>query len=429
MPLWPVPTAPAAERAAQLHQELVGTAATHVASAPATWPLIGEHIDHYGGVTVMGLSKLRAAAAVSPRTDGVIAVTLVGFDATGAEVKESGEVTLDQLGELAAAQQPTIDKAGRTVLAEPPTGGLAERVGGVIYSLINRQQLSRETAGADITIASDIPADSGLGAEAAADVAVALAMMGDSTDLGEAPLRARIAEICAQAVDTFAATPALRARHTAALRGSDTDVTVVDYADGSVTHAPHPLNKDEAAFIITVPGAEQSADAVAEIRRRQRFIDAACHAFGAESLRLLPDAPQRVIEWLAAVHKVQGAEGQPTLAESSAWLNFYDEETTRAQDFTRALRSRRGADLYPLVTQSQSALNTMYALDSAEKIAELATLRGAHAARAVTAGTSQSVVAYVPARAAANFAADLADDGLIVVPLEQGAIAQSESVD
>lgn len=427
MPMWPVPTAPAAERAAQLHQKLVGTAATHVASAPATWPLIGEHIDHYGGVVVMGSVALRAAAAVSPRKDGVISVTQVSMDAQGTQEKHAAEVTLDRLGELAAAQQPTIDKAGRTVLADPPTGGLAERVGGVIYSLINRQQLSRETAGADVTIVTDIPLDSGLGGQAAADVAVALAMMGDSTDLNEAPLRARIAEICAQAVDLFSATPALRARHTTALRGSDTDVTVVDYADGSVTHAPRPLNKDEAAFIISVPVAARPDEAVEEIRRRQRFVDAACHAFGAESLRLLPDAPQRVIEWLAAVHKVQGADNQPTLAEASAWLNFYEEETSRSQAFARALRSRRAAELHPLLTQSQSALKTMYALNSAEQLVELATLRGAHSARAVTAGTSASVVAYVPARAAANFAADLADDGLTVIPLQPGANARVES--
>ena len=74
MPLWSTPAEPVAERAAQAHTELTGSAPTHTASAPATWSLIGEHIDHFGGIVAMCVGKLRAAAAVGPRTDGVVAV-------------------------------------------------------------------------------------------------------------------------------------------------------------------------------------------------------------------------------------------------------------------------------------------------------------------------------------------------------------------
>ena len=186
------------------------------------------------------------------------------------------------------------------------------------------------------------------------------------------------------------------------------------------------VNKDIAAFALAVPGDFDSAEAVAEIRARERFIDAACRAFGTASLRLLPDAPQRVLEWLAAVHKVHGPENQPTIDQATAWLTIYSEETERAEGIARALRSRRGTELFPLLTQSQSALATVYGFNSAEKLAQLATARGAVAARSAHAGTSTAVIAYVPSTKAPNFAADLAEDGLLVVPLSAGAPAITE---
>ena len=108
-------------------------------------------------------------------------------------------------------------------------------------------------------------------------------------------------------------------------------------------------------------------------------------------------------------------------------MTFYAEETQRAQGVARALRSRRGTELFPLLTQSQSALATVYGFDSAEKLAQLASARGASAARSAHAGTSTAVIAYVPSTKATNFAADLAEDGLLVVPLNAGAPAVTES--
>lgn len=422
MPLWTAPTTPAADRARAEHTTTTGAAPAHVASAPATWSLIGEHIDHFGGVTIMGLNDMRAAVAVGPRTDGTVRVHCQHADGTTSE--ES--ITMDQVSALAAEQQPTVDEEGQPIEPPAPQGGLAARLGGIIHTMINRQLLTRDTAGADITVVTDIPATAGLGAAAAIDVATALALLGDADDPHDAPLRARLAEVCAQAVGTFAHYPALRARHSAALRGTGDAITIIDYADGSVTQAPHVVNQEVAAFVLAVPGEFDSAEAVADIRARERFVDKACVAFGAESLRLLPDAPQRVLEWLAAVHKVHGPENQPTIAQATAWLNFYAEETERAQAVARALRSRRGAELFPLLTQSQSALATVYGFDSAEKLAELATARGALAARSAHAGTSTAVIAYVPHTKAHNFAADLAADGLLVVPIAAGTPAVTE---
>ena len=110
MPLWSTPKSPIAERVAQQHASIVETEPTHVASAPATWPLIGEHIDHYGGIVAASLSDLRAAAAVSSRKDGIVSVHYV--PAIGESAHDS--IGLQEVAALAAAQQPTTDSEGRS---------------------------------------------------------------------------------------------------------------------------------------------------------------------------------------------------------------------------------------------------------------------------------------------------------------------------
>ena len=131
MPLWSTSKSPIAERVAQQHASIVGTEPTHVASAPATWPLIGEHIDHYGGIVAASLSDLRAAAAVSSRTDGIVSVHYV--PASGEAVHDS--IGLQEVAALAAAQQPTTDSEGQPVIPPAPEGGLAARIGGIVHTL------------------------------------------------------------------------------------------------------------------------------------------------------------------------------------------------------------------------------------------------------------------------------------------------------
>ena len=72
MSLWPAPDAQPSDlvkRARKEHERRVGAQPAHVASAPATWILAGENVDHFGGATLIGLGGLRASVAVSPRDD------------------------------------------------------------------------------------------------------------------------------------------------------------------------------------------------------------------------------------------------------------------------------------------------------------------------------------------------------------------------
>lgn len=425
-----------ADAAAAWHKELFGMAPHQQAEAPATWPVIGEHVDHAGGVVIMSVASQRAAVAVSPREDQKFQIH---FRRTELADGSTDCSTFDEIAELFSQQQPEVDETGKPTTPPLPRGGLAQRLGGIVWMMIQRQLLSRETSGMNIVVVSAISPDSGLGEYAAIDTALALALQAEAPDVDEAPLRARLAEVCAQAGELFSGTATLRARYSAALRGSGTQVAVIDYADGSLTSAVHPVNRDLAAFAVAVPpipqragkNEAQSADTPAacpdqsdEIRTRNRFVDAARQAFGAQSLRLLPDAPARVTQWLAAVHQVHGAAGYPELHESQTWLEFHAAETERVQRFAHALRSQRARDIWALLQESQRALQADYGLVAADELAQLCQARGAIGARAAAAGTSNAVIAYVDKKKAANFSSDLSADGLVVTQLLPGKIAK-----
>lgn len=429
MPLWPEPNRPAVKRAIDAHRETYGVDASRAGSAPATWALIGEHTDFFGGVVITGLASLRAGVAASPREDHTIDVTFLQTTATQDTIKTTDSITYDELAECFSNVPADVDEAGLPCTPDPCDGGIAARFGGIIWMLINRQVLSRDTPGFNITIVSDIPPHSGLGTAAACDTAIAMAMLGGHEDINEAPLRTRVADICTQAVHAFAAVPVAHARHAVSLRGAGETVSVLDYADGSLTQAPHPLNRELCGFAVAVPGAapvktptqtDSMKEVLPDLRRRRSFLIAACRAFGTESLRLLPDAEHRVVEWLDAVHSVHGSEDRPTLESARKWLSFYLAETQRAQQVAGTLRSRSGAALFPLLRESQYALSNDFDLDAADQLVELALMRGAATARAACGGLTAAALTFVPGQKATNFAADLAADGLIVTPLTAG---------
>lgn len=424
MPMWPTSEDPIQGRVTSAHTSWCGAEPLSGAIAPATWSVIGEHVDHVGGVVVMALSSLEVAVAVSFRPDELVRVRL--HRAEGEVL--SDETSLTALAEYAADQQPGIDDRGRPTVPPHPAGGLARRIGGILWMMVHRQLLSRDTPGIDVSVISDIPTGAGLGALSSMDTAVALALHHTTGESDDAPARARLAEVCTQSAAIFSQFPPLRARHTAPLRGATGTVSVIDYSDGSVTQAPHPVSKETAAFAVFAPVRGISPGESMQIRDRQRFLNRATHAFGVDSLRQLPDAPQRVAEWLEAVHNFHGPEGNPSLNDARAWLDFYDRETSRAQQLAIALRSRRQADVWPLLGASQSALHRDYGLGGADMaLAQLCQSRGAITARSAAAGISMAVITIVSGTHAANFQADMIADGLMVVPLTDGNVTRNFS--
>ncbi|WIM72161.1 galactokinase family protein [Corynebacterium suedekumii] len=237
MPMWPTADSPALDRVVAAHREATGVEATHAADAPATWLLMGEHVDYAGGVVLVGQAAQRVAVAFSPAR----------MTSSGSRGTSPGRTPTPMRSAPGRSRsgRPASSRESTPAGAPPlpaPEGGLAARLAGIVWTMIHRQLLSRDTAGLDVTVVDDIPAGAGLGANASLEAAFALALQGDAEDIDDALMRARLAEVCAQSAEMFSEVPPLRARHTTALRGVADAVSVIDYADGSVTHAPHPLS-------------------------------------------------------------------------------------------------------------------------------------------------------------------------------------------
>lgn len=397
------------QRACNLHSTAFGTDAVATAAAPGSWSLIGEHTDPYGGLVLLSLTDLRTVAAISPRNDRAVLVEMESFNhRTGEFDRVSDKTTLDKIATFGESNE----KVSFTI---------AEHLGGLVQTMMHRQMLSRDTAGFSVAVSSTIPENTGIGGDVALDVSVALAVGHGIEDLSSAPVRAKLADVCFQASQHFADYPSVRARYTAALRGQANALNIVDYSDCSITQASHPVGASTktSAFVITAGVPEKHGELIKE---RHKFIEDAGHAFGASSLRLLPDSPTRVIDWLSAIHEVNGPEGVPSVTDAASWMNFLEAETSAALSTAQAIRSRRHSDLFPIVNSSQQRLDSELGVvsDADRALTQLCLSRGALSARSSEAGASTAVVAIVESSHAANFAHDLAADGLSVIELLPG---------
>ncbi|OEY04216.1 galactokinase [Corynebacterium sp. BCW_4722] len=378
-------TAPV-ERAREAHRARTGADPKRVASAPGTWVLIGENVDHFGGVTLAGTASLRAAAAFSERDDDVISIAATS-----------------SLGDTFEAQTTLAELSDGT-----PQDPLARRWAGLVQTLIQRQLLSRDTAGLDITIAGDVPLGAGLGALYACDCAIALALAGGSEEVDTAPFRTRLAEVCSHAVATYSSLALLRARHTVALRGGE-QISVVDYADGSLTQAPSPSRHGARVFSLATELGRPHDRQKEAIAARRDFIDAAAANFGVTSLRQLPENVERVVQWVNARSEA-GDETAPEAGVARSWVQFCETETLRSLAAAKALRSRRGNELFTLLNSPSE----QHDLETPDALVALARERGAQAARPAATGTSDAVIAFVPLDAADDFAEGMAAEFEVV---------------
>ena len=399
-----------AQRVTELHARITSAEPVSVASAPATWILGGEAVEHFGGSTVVGLSQLRVAAAVSARNDTLLRLTVTcSHSAVGTEL--SGEVDLTACDSDAPA-------------TETPAQRITARAAGLVHSLISRQVLSRDTAGLNITIVSDIPAGAGLGALHAGDAALALALasFAGTEELEQAPTRARLAEICSASAAAHSRLPVLRARHTAALRGAGETISVIDYSDNSVTQAPHPGRLGVRVFSVAPSLGTPYDDQAEQVAARRAFINEACTNFGVPSLRQLPGATERVVEWVKARREITGADSAPEPETARQWVSYCEEETQHCQALAKALRSQRAEELFSLLDAAPAPHDISCPVELITHTRD----NGAVAARGACAGMSQAVIALVAHQQVLEFLAAVADE-YEVIEIHPGVVAGVET--
>ncbi|GAB3946539.1 hypothetical protein [Corynebacterium tapiri] len=342
-----------ADNARSLFARSFDSAASSVAQAPLTYVVSGEETDHYGGCVVVGLSEHHVAVAVGP------------------------------------GEGDRVDVVGVEDQAE-----VAERLTGLVASLVQRQLVPRTTSGLHVAISCPAEIGAGLGRDEAIDAACVVALVDDPAEADIVPHRARLSELCAQSAAAHAHRPHLRGRYTAILRGTPGNLSVIDYGDGSVTQVSAPTGY--SAAVITGEHPSTSERDQEELQRRA-FIDAACHAFAADPLRTLPDAHDRVLKHLAAVHDFDSSTDLPSVETAHGWLSRLEREIDRTQAAALALRSRRVAQLWPVLTEgAQDAPDN--------QVAQAAVRAGATAAIGLCTDVA---LAYVEVAQAQSWLADL----------------------
>ncbi|KUL45007.1 galactokinase [Streptomyces regalis] len=161
---------------AERFKELYGAEPEGVWAAPGRVNLIGEHTDYNDGFVMPFALPHTAVAAVSRRDDGVL--RLHSADVEGDVV----ELRVDDLA-------PESDKAWTAY----PSG--------VLWAL---REAGHAVTGADIHLASTVPAGAGLSSSAALEVVVALAL----NELYELGLRGwQLARLCQRAENVYVGAP------------------------------------------------------------------------------------------------------------------------------------------------------------------------------------------------------------------------------
>ncbi len=156
---------------------------------------------------------------------------------------------------------------------------------------------------------------------------------------------------------------------------------------------------------------------------RREFIDEACTNFGVTSLRQLPGAAERVVEWVQARRDVAGVDTAPDPQTAREWVRYCETETLRSLAAVKALRSRRTDELFTLLNSPSEAHDIV----TPDDLVALAHARGAVSARPAAAGMSQAVIAFVPLVKAQEFLSAMGADHEVVEILP-GAVASVDKL-
>lgn len=246
--------------ATERYQQLTGTPAEGVWSAPGRVNLIGEHTDYNGGLALPIALPHRTVVAAGRRGDGMLRVTSAGF-------RRVVKVDLDD------------------VAPGHPTGWTAY-VAGVPWAL---RQAGYDVGGVDLAISSQVPLGAGLSSSAALECAVGAAV----SDLYGLQLlesdagRTTLAAACVRAENEIAGASTGGLDQAASLRCQPGEALLLDCRDGSATPVPFDLAEHRLTLLVTDTRAPHSLADGQYAARRQACEEAAA-ILGVPMLREIP---------------------------------------------------------------------------------------------------------------------------------------------
>ncbi|MFF1722991.1 galactokinase [Streptomyces sviceus] len=236
--------------------ELYGTEPEGVWSAPGRVNLIGEHTDYNDGFVMPFALPHTAVAAVSRREDGVL--RLHSADVEGGVV----ELRLDDLA-------PESD---RNWTAYPA---------GVVWAL---REAGHPVTGADVHLASTVPAGAGLSSSAALEVVIALAL-NDLFGLGLQ--RWQLARLCQRAENVYVGAPTGIMDQTASACCETGHALFLDTRDLGQKQIPFDLAA-EGMVLLVVDTRVKHAHNEGEYGKRRAGCERGAALLGVDALRDIP---------------------------------------------------------------------------------------------------------------------------------------------
>ena len=261
--------------------------------------------------------------------------------------------------------------------------GWAAYPAGVAWALRQAGYLEH---GADIAIDADLPVGASLSSSAALECATALAL----TELHQPPLpRPELAALTRRAENDFVGVPSGIMDQMAALLSQAGHALLLDCRTGTGT--PVPLDPAAAGLTMLVIDT-RAPHALGDGRyaERRRACERAASALGVRSLRDVTDPGQ-----LARL------SGDPALQRLAGHVL---DEQRRVRQAADLLRAGDQASIGPLLTASHYSLRDRFHFSwpQADEAVTAAIEAGANGARMTGGGFGGSVIALVPAQAAAQ---------------------------
>ncbi|MEU2898812.1 galactokinase [Streptomyces sp. NPDC001273] len=241
---------------AERFEQLYGFAPEGVWAAPGRVNLIGEHTDYNDGFVMPFALPHTAVAAVSRRDDGVLRLHSADVSAPVAEL------TVEALA-------PGADKRWTAYPA------------GVVWAL---REAGHTVTGADIHLASSVPAGAGLSSSAALEVVVALAL----DDLYGLGLRGwQLARLCQRAENVYVGAPVGIMDQTASACCESGHALFLDTRDLSQRQIPFDLAA-EGMRLLVVDTRVKHSHSEGEYGRRREGCEKGAALLGVDALRDVP---------------------------------------------------------------------------------------------------------------------------------------------
>ncbi|EGX58088.1 galactokinase [Streptomyces zinciresistens K42] len=341
---------------AERFRELYGTEPEGVWAAPGRVNLIGEHTDYNDGFVMPFALPHTAVAAVSRRTDGVL--RLHSRDVEGGVA----ELRVDAL-------EPESDRAWTAY----PSG--------VVWAL---RAAGHAVTGADVHLASTVPAGAGLSSSAALEVVVALAL----NDLYELGLKGwQLARLCQRAENVYVGAPVGIMDQTASACCAAGHALFLDTRDLSQRQIPFDLAA-EGMRLLVVDTRVKHSHSEGEYGKRRAGCEKGAALLGVDALRdVAYDDLDTALDRLGDEEEVRRL------------VRHVVTEDRRVERVVALLESGRTRAIGPLLTEGHASLRDDFRISCPELdlVVDTALAAGALGARMTGGGFGGSAIVLAEA--------------------------------